>query len=152
MSYCMKRTIYMFGYLFYTDFKLFRLILVPYLRSNFARYHNTCYKLSQFIALMNMWPMTLYKLAYHWLPLRLSQEKRIVGFWNMQVQQMWRRKLLGALTATVAMWRVVMQLTLQQWVERQHTPHCVARKLGNTVNGQNGISVHFIPTQIWIHQ
>lgn len=93
----------------------------------------------------NKWQMTLYNMAYHWLPLCLSQEKWIVGFWNMQVQQMWWRKLLTAFIAIVTMWWIVMQLILQQWVKLKHTPHHVAWKLGNTVD-KNDQSVHFIPT------
>lgn len=99
----------------------------------------------------NKWQITLYNMAYHWLPLGLSQEKWIVGFWNMQVQQMWWRKLLTAFIAIVTMRRIVMQLKLQQWVELKHTPHHLAWKLGNTAD-KNGKSVHFIPTQIHIHQ
>jgi hypothetical protein len=99
----------------------------------------------------NKWQMTLYNMAYHWFPLCLSQEKWIMGFWNMQVQQMWWRKLLTAFIATVTMWRIVMQLKLQHWVELKHTPHHVAWKLCNTAD-KNGKSVHFIPTQTHIHQ
>jgi hypothetical protein len=47
----------------YTDFNLFRLILVPYLRSNLARYLSTCYKFSKFIAFMNIWNHFVYLLA-----------------------------------------------------------------------------------------
>lgn len=95
--------------------------------------------------------MTLYNMAYHWLPLCLSQEKWIVGFWNMQVQQMCWRKLLTALIAIVTMGWIVMQLILQQWVKLQHTPHHVTWKLVNTVD-KNNQSIHFIPTQTHIHQ
>lgn len=99
----------------------------------------------------NKWQMTLYNMAYHWLPLCLSQEKWIVGFWNMQVQQMWWRKLLTAFIAIVTMWWIVMQLILQQRIKLKHTPHHVAWKLGNTVD-KNGQSVHFIPAWTHIHQ